>query len=349
MIDEGWSDFDLVTGAAGFIGSHLVDGLRARGRRVRAVDNYATGGPHNLAHRADDASLELIRLDIRDSEAVAAAALGAKRIFHLAAMADIVPSIQNPAVYFESNVTGTFSVLEAARAAGTERLVYAASGSCYGIPDTYPTPETAPIQPQYPYALTKYLGEESVMHWGQVYGLGVTSLRFFNVYGPRSRTSGAYGAMFGVFLAQLLAGEPITIVGDGTQSRDFTWVGDVVSALLTAGEGGAEGRILNVGSGSDVAVNRIVELLGAARAVHIPKRPGEPDRTLADIAEISRVLDWSPETDIETGVEAMVENIGYWRDAPVWTPDGIAEATRDWFRYLSPRTETATRSLPARG
>ncbi len=331
-----WHDFDLVSGGAGFIGSHLVDGLRDRGRKVRVIDNFATGGPHNLAHRADDPGLELRRLDVRDRDVLGEATAGARRVFHLAAMADIVPSIQHPALYFDANVTGTFNVLEAARAAGVERLIYAASGSCYGIPDQFPTPETAPIRPQYPYALTKYLGEQSVLHWGEVYGLAVTSLRFFNVYGPRSRTSGAYGAMFGVFLAQLLADQPLTIVGDGTQSRDFTWVGDVVAAILAAGEGGAEGRILNVGSGRDVSVNRIVELLGARRTVHIPKRPGEPDRTLAAIDEIRAVLDWEPRTDIETGVEAMLANVGYWRDAPVWTPDGIAEATRDWFRYLSP-------------
>lgn len=327
--------FDLVTGGAGFIGSHLVDRLRRAGRRVRAVDNFATGGPHNLAHRRDDDDLELLELDVCERAAVATATRGAQRVFHLAAMADIVPSIQQPEIYFDANVTGTFNVLEAARAAGVERVVYAASGSCYGIPDHYPTSEEAEIRPQYPYALSKYLGEQTALHWGQVYGLAVTSLRFFNVYGPRSRTSGAYGAMFGVFLAQLLAEEPITIVGDGKQSRDFTFVSDVADALAAAAESEAAGLVLNVGTGRDVSVNRIVELLGAGEVTHIPKRPGEPDRTLADVGRIQAALGWSAAVGIEGGVAIMLENIDYWRDAPVWTPDRIAEATSDWFKYLS--------------
>jgi UDP-glucose 4-epimerase len=335
MSDGFESDFDLVTGGAGFIGSHLVDRLRAAGRRVRVVDNFATGGPHNLAHRRGDDGLEVAKLDIRDRAAVVAATRGSQRVFHLAAMADIVPSIQDPALYFDTNVTGTFNLLEAARAAEVTRFVYAASGSCYGIPDDYPTPETAAIRPQYPYALSKYLGEETVLHWGQVYGLSVISLRFFNVYGPRSRTSGAYGAMFGVFLAQLLAGEPITIVGDGNQARDFTFVADVAEALVRAGDSEASGLVLNVGTGVEVSVNRIVELLGAESVTHIPKRPGEPERTLADVTRIEAALGWTAEVAIEQGVAIMLENIDYWRAAPVWTPAGIAEATRDWFKYLA--------------
>src|SRR5205814_2657722 len=180
----------------------------------------------------------------------------------IAALADIVPSIQNPAAYHKSNVDGTLSVLEASRKHGVKRFVYAASSSCYGIPDVYPTPETAPIRPQYPYALTKNLGEQMAMHWGQVYKLPVVSVRFFNVYGPRSRTSGTYGAVFGVFLAQKLKGKPFTVVGDGTQTRDFTFVTDVVDACAVAAASKASGEIFNVGSGKPTSVNRIVELLG---------------------------------------------------------------------------------------
>src|SRR5439155_4237855 len=161
----------------------------------------------------------------------------------------------------------------------------------------------APIQPQHPYALTKALGEQTVLHWAQVYGLHVVSLRLFNVYGPRARTSGSYGAVFGVFLAQLLAGEPLTVVGDGNQTRDFTFVSDVVDALLTAAERAPSGRIYNVGSGRDVSVNHLVELLGASRTVRLPKRPGEPDRTFADIGRMRDELDWQPKVPIETGVK----------------------------------------------
>lgn len=327
-------NFDLVTGGAGFIGSHLVDRLRAEGRSVRVVDNFVSGGPRNLAHREGDPQVELLRLDIRDRAAIVQAAAGAERVFHLAALADIVPSIQQPEAYFDANVTGTFNVLQAARAAEAKRFVYAASSSCYGVPDAYPTPETAPIRPRYPYALTKRLGEETAMHWGEVYGLPVVSLRFFNVYGPRSRTSGAYGAVFGVFLAQLLAGKPLTVVGDGEQTRDFTYVGDVADAIAVAGASAAAGEVFNVGTGRDVSVNRIVELLGGKEVVHLPKRPGEPDCTLADVSRIRERFGWSASTPIERGVEIMLEHIDYWREAPVWTTEKIAEATADWFRHL---------------
>jgi UDP-glucose 4-epimerase len=195
--------------------------------------------------------------------------------------------------------------------------------------------ETAEIRPQYPYALTKYLGEEMALHWAQVYGMSIASLRFFNVYGPRARTSGSYGAVFGVFLAQLLADEPLTIVGDGEQTRDFTYVGDVAAAVATAGASDVSGQVFNVGTGKDVSVNRLVELLGATRTINLPKRPGEPDCTLANIERIQSTLGWAPKVPIEDGVRIMLDNIDYWRDAPVWTEASIADATRDWFQYLS--------------
>ena len=328
------NDFDVVTGGAGFIGSHLVDRLLGEGRSVRVIDNFASGGPHNLEHLKGRADIDVRQSDIRDRDAMRAQIDGATRVFHLAALADIVPSIQQPEIYFDVNVGGTLNVLEAARAAGASRVVYVASGSGYGIPDEYPTPETAAIKPAYPYALTKNLGEQMAMHWAEVYDLPVISLRFFNVYGPRSRTSGAYGAVFGVFLAQLLANEPLTIVGDGEQTRDFTFVADAVSSLAAAAASDVVGDFFNVGSGRTVSVNYLVKLLGAQDTVHIPKRPGEPDSTIADIAKIRDRLGWQPAVQIEEGVKVMLDNIDYWRDAPVWDADSIAEATKEWFTYL---------------
>jgi len=255
-------------------------------------------------------------------------------VFHLAALADIVPSIQQPEAYFRANVDGTFNVLQSAKATEVKRFIYIASSSCYGIPDKYPTPENAEIRPQYPYALAKRMGEELVMHWAQVYNFPALSLRFFNVYGPRSRTSGTYGAVFGVFLGQKLAGKPYTVVGDGKQTRDFTYVTDIAQAILVSAKSDRVGQIYNVGSGATVSVNRLVELLGGER-VHIPKRPGEPDSTFADISKIQSELGWEPQVPIEDGVAEILKHIDYWRDAPVWSPDSIAEATEDWFRYLS--------------
>ena len=321
----------IVTGGAGFIGSHLVDALLAENISVRVIDNYSTGRPENLAHVAGQ--VELVEADFAKSGSWQKLFQDTDWVFHLGALADIVPSIQRPADYFQANVDGTFNVLEAAKNAGVKRFVYAASSSCYGIPDKYPTSEAAEISPQYPYALTKRLGEELVMHWAQLYNLPAIALRLFNVYGPRSRTSGTYGAVLGVFLAQKLANKPFTVVGDGTQTRDFTYVTDVANAFLTAAQSSVCEEIFNVGSGETVSVNRLVELLGG-EVTYIPKRPGEPDCTYADIAKIRRELKWQPKVDIKQGVNNVLANIDYWKSAPVWTPATIATATEDWFKYL---------------
>ena len=213
-------------------------------------------------------------------------------------------------------------------------MVYTASSSCYGIADLVPTPETAPIRAEYPYALTKYLGEQIALHWCKVYRLPVVSLRLFNVFGPRARTSGTYGAVFGVFLAQKLAGKPFTVVGDGTQTRDFTYVSDVVDAFVKAAESDISGEVFNIGSGGTYSVNRLVELLGGD-VIHIPKRPGEPDCTFADTAKVRRKLGWRPAVSFEQGVQSMLKNMDYWRNAPLWDKESISVATSDWFALLS--------------
>ena len=321
----------IVTGGAGFIGSHLVDALLAENISVQVIDNYSTGRPENLAHVVGQ--VELVEADFAKSGSWQKLFQDVDWVFHLGALADIVPSIQRPADYFQANVDGTFNVLEAAKNAGVKRFVYAASSSCYGIPEKYPTSEAAEISPQYPYALTKRLGEELVMHWAQLYNLPAIALRLFNVYGPRSRTSGTYGAVLGVFLAQKLANKPFTVVGDGTQTRDFTYVTDVANAFLTAAQSSVCEEIFNVGSGETVSVNRLVELLGG-EVTYIPKRPGEPDCTYADITKIRRDLKWQPKVNIKQGVDNVLANIDYWKSAPVWTPATIATATQDWFKYL---------------
>ena len=331
---------DVVTGGAGFIGSHLVDRLVAENSSVRIIDSLVTGRRANLERHAQNPKVVLIEADVSDAGAMAAACNGADRIFHLAARADVVPSIQDPRAYFRANVDGTFAILEAAREHGIRRFVYVASSSCYGIPHNYPTPEGAPIDPRYPYALTKYLGEQLVLHWAKVYGLPAVSLRLFNVYGPRARTSGSYGAVFGVFLAQMLAGKPLTVVGDGNQTRDFTFVTDVVDALVTAAESDRTAEVYNVGTGRPVSVNEVARALGASKVVHIPKRPGEPDCTWADITKISTELNWHPTVEFDDGVNRILAEIDHWRDAPVWTPETIAAATKEWFTHLGEQKVT---------
>ena len=254
--------------------------------------------------------------------------------FHLAGRADLVPSIVNPREYFCVNVDGTFDALECARAVGVKRFIYTASSTCYGVPEVYPTPETAPCSVRHPYGLTKMMGEELTMHWAQVYKMPALSLRLFNVYGPRSRTTGAYGAVFGVFLKQKLARTPFTVVGDGKQTRDFTFVSDVADAFVAAAGSALSGEILNVGSGHTYSVNHLVELLGGP-VTYVPKRPGEPDSTFADISKITQKVGWKPKITLENGVRRMLEVIDDWRDAPLWDANTIAEATRDWFKYLS--------------
>ena len=323
----------LVTGGCGFIGSHLVDLLIKNNYEVVVLDNFSTGRKSNLDHVEDKKRLKIIDGDLNDSKVVKEALSDCKLVFHLAALADIVPSIINPFEYFSSNVQGTIKLLEAARNFNIEKFVYAASSSCYGTPDVIPTPESAEVRLNYPYAFTKWAGEQAVLHWGKVYELPVISLRLFNVYGPRSRTSGTYGAVFGVFLAQKLAGKPLTIVGNGLQTRDFTYVTDVAKAFLAASQSKLDNVVLNVGSKNSYSVLYLAELLGG-RNISIPKRPGEPDCTFADTSMIEELLGWKPEVSFERGVKIMLENIDYWRDAPVWSPESIDEATKEWFSLL---------------
>ena len=325
----------VVTGGAGFIGSHMVDLLISEGYRVHVIDNLTGGRLQNLDQHKDNPQLVLEKHDIRELEANDPLFHGADYVFHFAGIGDLVPSIEQPVDYVSTNTMGTVRVLEAARHAGVGKFVYAASSTCYGFADV-PTREDAPISPQYPYALSKHMGEEAVLHWGKVYKLPVLSIRIFNAYGTRSRTSGAYGAVFGVFLAQKLAGKPFTVVGNGTQRRDFLYVTDLALAFLLAAQSKHTGTVYNAAAGAPQPVNRLVELLGGGEVVHLPKRPGEPDCTWADISKISTELGWKPRVSFEEGVGRMVENIDYWRQAPVWDESSIAQATSEWFKYLQP-------------
>jgi len=322
----------IVTGGAGFIGSHMVEFLLKKGYRVIAVDDMSNGQLDNIEIFKNNQKYDFKKIDLskpfddsffKDTDYV----------FHLAALADIVPSIENPSKYHRANVTGTVRTLEAARKYNIKKFIYSASSSCYGIPDTYPTSEKADIKPEYPYALTKYIGEKYTLFWNKLYHLPVISLRYFNVFGTRARSNSTYGAVFKVFLKQKLANKPLTIVGDGNQTRDFTYVTDVVRANLRAAQSDLNGKIFNVGTGKPQSINFLADLIGG-ETTHIPKRPGEPDSTHADISEIKEKLGWEPEVSFEQGVKIMLENIDYWKEAPLWTPKKIEKATKTWFKYL---------------
>lgn len=323
----------LVTGGAGFIGSHLSDRLIEIGHKVIVIDNLVNGNLKNLKNIINNVNFKFILADIRQKSDINAHFQNIDIVFHLAALADIVPSIEKPDEYYSTNVTGTFNVLEASKKYNIKKIIYAASSSCYGIPDEIPTSEEAKIRPQYPYALTKFLGEELVRHWNTAYGLQFVSLRYFNVFGPRSRTSGTYGAVFGVFLAQKLAKLPFTVVGDGEQKRDFTYIDDVVDSLLQSLNSKIFNEIFNIGSGNAYSINYLTELIGGKK-IYIPKRPGEPDITFANISKAKKYLEWKPQITFEKGVQKILENISYWANAPIWNPKSIEKVTKSWFKYL---------------
>jgi len=324
----------LITGGAGFIGSNLAEALVKKEHKVSVVDDLSTGQIKNL--KSIKKKINFYKIDIskeKNKKKLYKILNKIDWVFHLAGLADIVPSIENPDRYYQVNVSGTLNVLEAARANKVKKFIYAASASCYGTFPKYPTNEKNKIMTEYPYALTKNIGENLVLHWNKIYDLKSLSLRFFNAYGPKSRTTGAYGAVFGVFLAQKLKNKPLTIVGDGEQTRDFIHVFDLVSAIIKSATRGRPGEVYNVGSGHETKVNYIAKLIDKKK-IYIPKRPGEPDRSLADISKIKKHLKWKPKIKIEYGVQMLLKSIKSWEDAPVWTPKKIKKATKVWFEYL---------------
>ena len=324
----------IITGGAGFIGSHLAEELIRKKKKVIVLDNLSTGNKNNLKNILKQ--IEFKKIDICNLNQLLKIFKKGDVVFHLAAMADIVPSIVNSDKYFRANVVGTYNILKAAKEKKISRLIYAASSSCYGIAKKIPTPENSPISPMYPYALTKKIGEDLIIHWSKLYKINITSVRLFNVYGPRARTSGSYGAVFGVFMAQLINNKPLTLVGTGNQKRDFTYVSDIVEIIIKLSRRkDLSGQIFNVGSGEATSINKIIKLLGAKKIIKIPKRPGEPDITFADIRKITRTMKWKPKVSIENGINILKENINYWKKAPLWNPKNIKVATRLWFKYLS--------------
>src|SRR5579875_1307142 len=292
----------LVTGGAGFIGSHLVDALVARGARVRALDNLAAGRREHVNPRA-----EFVNGDVRHPESIAEAFAGVDCVFHTAALPRVMLSIDDPRATNQTNVDGTLNVLIAARDAGVRKVVYSGSSSVYGDQPTLPLVETMPPNPMNPYALQKLIGEQYCMMFTRLYGLRTLTLRYFNVYGPRMAREGAYVTVIGTFLRARREGRPLPIHGDGEQTRDFTHVRDVVRANLAAMDSEAgDGRVLNVGSGRRISVNRIAALFGGPQ-IHLPPRPGESRDTLADLTAVAAALGWKPEIDSETGIRELIE------------------------------------------
>jgi nucleoside-diphosphate-sugar epimerase len=291
----------LVTGGGGFVGSHLVDALLDRGLRVRVIDNFATGQPQAVNARA-----QLLRADIRELESIRPAFAGVDCVFHVAALPRVPLSIERPVETHMVNVVGTLNVLVAARDAGVRRVVYSGSSSAYGDQPRLPLREDMAPNPMNPYALQKLTGEQYARLFHRLFSLQTLTLRYFNVYGPRMATEGAYVTVISVFLRARRAGKPLTICGDGEQSRDFTHVRDVVRANVMALDCAvADGRAINIGNGRNITINRVAELIGGP-TVKIPARPGDARHTLADNGEAGRILGWRPEVVFEDGLAELV-------------------------------------------
>ena len=331
----------LVTGGAGFIGSSLVGELLRTGDEVLVVDSFATSNREKLTavfNEFGPGSCEYV--DITDLNRLGqwfrenAVSRPLDCVYHLAARASIVPSVQNPRVYHEANVTGTLNVLEMVSRHNIPRFVYAASGSCYGIPAELPTTESCPVKPLYPYALTKWMGEQYALHFGELYGFSVVSLRLFNVFGPGMCLHGGYGGVFSVVLPQKLNRQPVVIIGDGNQRRDFVYVADVAQAFVSAGRNpGLHSEIINIGRGESVSINEIFDLLGITtdETIRMPDRPGEPRVTEADTTRAHLVLGWQPQVSFKDGLREMLKEESYWRSARVWTYQETVDAQREWY------------------
>ncbi len=291
----------IVTGGAGFIGSHVVDALIADGYDVHIVDDLSAGKKECINPKAT-----LYIEDIRNAEALGPIFSGARYVFHLAALPRVQYSIENPKHTNDVNLSGTLHVLIAAKDAGIERVVFSASSSVYGDQKTSPFTEEARPDPKSPYGLQKLMGEIYCAHFSEHYGLPTVSLRYFNVYGPRMNPEGAYPLVIGHFLKLKRIGKPLTITNDGTQTRDFVHVSDVVRANLLAATAGAvgHGEIINIGGGNNVSINRIAELIGGP-IEYIPARY-EPHDTFADIRKAKNLLGWEPRISIEEGLRGLV-------------------------------------------
>jgi nucleoside-diphosphate-sugar epimerase len=287
----------LVTGGAGFIGSHVAEALLARGDRVRVLDNFSTGKRSNVPKDA-----ELFEADITELDPIRPAFEGAEGVFHFAALPRVQVSIERPLETHHANITGTLNVLLAARDAKVRRVVYSGSSSAYGDTDVLPEPETLLPRPLSPYGLQKYVGEHYARLFAELYGMETVSLRYFNVYGPRMADEGAYVTVIAIFLRERAAGRPLPITGDGTQTRDFTHVRDVVRANLLAMESSRVGRgeVLNIGNGESRSVNDVARSIGGP-TMNLPARI-EPHDTLADNRLARELLGWKPEQDYEGAI-----------------------------------------------
>ncbi|MAZ55554.1 MAG: hypothetical protein CMP54_00940 [Flavobacteriales bacterium] len=297
----------LVTGGAGFIGSNLVDRLINHGIEVIIIDNLSTGKVENIHPRSQFHEHDLSVITIDNLVNILS---GVDTVFHLAALARVQPSIENPLPYHDANVTATLNILYAASKAKVKRVVYSASSSCYGNSEKVPQCEDDPANPLSPYGLQKYIGEQYCRMFSEVYKLDTVSLRYFNVYGERMSLEGAYCLVTGIFARQMKNGQDLTITNDGHQRRDFTYVGDVVNANILAAKysGRLNGKVFNIGNGKNVSINEVADMFGGKKKYG--EKRLEPFETLANNKKAKNTLNWQPTGDLSTWIKKYKRELG---------------------------------------
>jgi UDP-glucose 4-epimerase len=320
----------LVTGGAGFIGSNLVHALAAAGETVRVLDDFSTGRAENLA--GVGGRVEVMEGDVRDQDRVRRAVAGVEVVYHLAALPSVARSVADPRASHSVNADGTLNLLLAARDAGVRRLVYASSSSVYGDTPVLPKHEAMPVSPRSPYAAAKLAGEAYCRALACVYPLETVSLRFFNVFGPRQDPQSQYAAVVPLFITRMLAGLPAEITGDGGQTRDFTYVANVVEACRLAAAAGPEasGEAMNVGCNDRISVLELARIVGELTGasidpVFVPRRPGDVRDSQADISKAARLIGYRPRVSVREGLAATVD---WLRDEATWKHDSLLDSTK---------------------
>ncbi len=323
----------LVTGAAGFIGSHMVDFLLKKKYYVIGIDNLSNGSIKNLSFAKKDKKFKFLKKDfsrVKKNEIPK----NIHFIFHYAGIGSVVPSIEKPLKYFQNNALKTIQFLEFLRnnRINFKKFVYAASSSCYGL-FSKKTNENTRISIQHPYAYSKYVGEQSCLLWAKIYKLPIISIRIFNAYGIRFKTTGAYGSVIGVFLRQKLSNYPLTISGNGNQKRDYIYISDVVNAFFLGAKSKHVNKIYNLGCGRPNTINKLSKLI-SNEFQKIPYRKGEPFATHANISKIKKDFNWKPKVSFKEGMKIIVNNIHEWKSAPLWTSKSIKKYTKNWTKYI---------------
>jgi UDP-glucose 4-epimerase len=296
----------VVTGGAGFIGSNLVDQLVDRGHKVTVLDDFSTGRKSNLKQHSKK-KIKVVKIDISKNKNLTKYFKEVDYVFHLAGKTSVVESLKKPKLYFKVNVNGTLNLIKSIKRFNIKKFIYAASASCYGIPKELPTKENSKIKPSSPYAHSKYLAEKLIMHEVKKNNFPANSLRFFNVYGPRLSAAGSYSSVFGAFLSQKVANKPLTIIGNGNQTRDFIHVKDLVNVIIKAAFSKKIGNIYNVGSGIEVKINKVADIIGGKK-IYLPKRKNETNRSLASIKKIKKDFNWKPKITLEKGLKNLLKD-----------------------------------------